>query len=54
MGDERDQGAAENLMRTDDLQKVLPLLDCLEPRERKIIDARFGLDGQKPRTLEEV
>ncbi len=42
------------MIRTDDLQKVLPLLDYLDPRERKIIDARFGLDGQKPRTLEEV
>jgi RNA polymerase primary sigma factor len=26
----------------------------LDERERKIIDARFGLNGQKPKTLEEV
>ena len=30
------------------------LLDVLDNRERKIIDARFGLEGQKPKTLEEV
>lgn len=26
----------------------------LDERERRVIDARFGLAGQKPRTLEEV
>ena len=30
------------------------LLTVLDERERKIIDARFGLNGQKSRTLEEV
>ena len=30
------------------------LLDCLDERERKIIDERFGLDGRKAMTLEEV
>ena len=30
------------------------LLEVLDERERKIIDARFGLNGQKPKTLEEV
>lgn len=30
------------------------LLAALDERERKIIDARFWLNGQKPRTLEEV
>lgn len=30
------------------------LLDILDDREQRIIDARFGLDGQKPKTLEEV
>ncbi|MEZ5430976.1 MAG: sigma factor-like helix-turn-helix DNA-binding protein [Verrucomicrobiales bacterium] len=30
------------------------LLAVLDERERKIIDARFGLNGQKPKTLEEV
>ena len=30
------------------------LLDTLDEREHRIIDARFGLDGKKPMTLEEV
>lgn len=30
------------------------LLSVLDARERSIIDARFGLNGQKPKTLEEV
>jgi RNA polymerase primary sigma factor len=34
--------------------EVGDLLDVLDSRERKIIDARFGLNGGKPRTLEEV
>lgn len=54
MGDDRDLGAAENLIKLDDARKLLPLLDCLDERERKIIEARYGLDGQKARTLEEV
>jgi len=30
------------------------LFEVLDEREQKIIDARFGLAGQKPKTLEEV
>ena len=30
------------------------LLEVLDDRERKIIFSRFGLDGGKPKTLEEV
>ena len=30
------------------------LLEVLDEREHRIIDARFGLDGRKPMTLEEV
>jgi RNA polymerase sigma factor (sigma-70 family) len=33
------------------LEKVL---DRLPPRERKLLDLRFGLDGDRPHTLEEV
>ena len=36
------------------LSQLDGLLTVLDERERKIIDARFGLAGQKPRTLEEV
>jgi RNA polymerase primary sigma factor len=30
------------------------LLEALDPREKKIILQRFGLDGGKPKTLEDV
>jgi DNA-directed RNA polymerase sigma subunit (sigma70/sigma32) len=34
--------------------EVSALLEVLDDRERKIILQRFGLDGGKPKTLEEV
>ena len=33
---------------------VRDLLEELEPREAEILNARFGLNGDKQRTLEEV
>ncbi len=43
------------LLRDKDLRdEVGDLLDTLDERERKIINSRFGLDGEKPSTLEEV
>ena len=38
----------------ENLRHVLSLLDRLDERERKIITLRFGLNGERPRTLEEV
>jgi len=43
------------ILRDKDLRdEVGDLLDVLDDRERKIINCRFGLDGQKTKTLEEV
>ena len=43
------------LLRDKDLRdEVGDLLDTLDDRERRIINCRFGLDGEKPLTLEEV
>ncbi len=56
VADENAQTPLEQLSR----KNMLKLLDAkllnsvLDERECKIIDARFGLSGQKPRTLEEV
>src|SRR5437773_2204936 len=36
------------------LGEVDGLLEVLDPREKKIISQRFGLDGGKPKTLEDV
>jgi len=35
-------------------QEVRDIVDELDPREAEILMMRFGLDGSKPRTLEEV
>ena len=32
----------------------LPLLNALDPLERKVITARFGLDGRPSRTIKEL
>jgi RNA polymerase primary sigma factor len=42
--------ASENLRR----ENVRRALDALPPREREVIEMRYGLRGQKARTLEEV
>jgi len=43
------------MLRDKDLHsEVGDLLDILDDRERRIINSRFGLDGKKPKTLEEV
>jgi RNA polymerase primary sigma factor len=43
--------AAETTFRKETLVKVL---DMLSPRERAVLELRYGLDGQTPRTLDEV
>ena len=54
VGDEDAQTPFE-LLRDKNLRDgVSELLEVLDDRERRIIFQRFGLDGGKPRTLEEV
>jgi RNA polymerase primary sigma factor len=43
--------AAEIAMRRELLSKIL---SKLAPRERRVLELRYGLDGQHPRTLDEV
>ncbi len=46
---------AEDELKIQSLRERLNMaLKMLSPRERKVIELRFGLDGKKPRTLEEV
>jgi RNA polymerase primary sigma factor len=42
---------AETAMRKEALKKVLSMLS---PRERAVLELRYGLDGKPPRTLDEV
>jgi RNA polymerase primary sigma factor len=43
--------AAEITMRKETLKRILA---ALSPRERRVLELRYGLDGQHPRTLDEV
>jgi RNA polymerase primary sigma factor len=54
VGDDSAVDPAENLSDKDLQEEVADLLGVLDDRERKIINSRFGLDGGKARTLEEV
>ena len=54
IGDEKAQTPLELLSHKNMHMQLDDLLEVLDERERKIVDARFGLGGQKPKTLEEV
>lgn len=54
VGDEMAVDPFEQLRDKNLQEEVGDLLDQLDERERKIINARFGLDGSEPITLEEV
>jgi len=54
VGDEEAADPFEMLRDKDLRDEVGDLLDLLDDRERRIINSRFGLDGSKPKTLEEV
>jgi RNA polymerase primary sigma factor len=54
VGDEAAVDPFENLSEKNLQVEVGDVLDKLDPRERRIINERFGLDGAEPITLEEV
>ena len=54
VGDTEAQDPFEMLRDKDLRDEVGDLLDVLDDRERRIINCRFGLDGKKAKTLEEV
>jgi RNA polymerase primary sigma factor len=54
IGDERALNPLDILAHRNMHDQLDGLLEVLDERERKIIDARFGLNGQKSKTLEEV
>tara|TARA_R110000850_G_scaffold150491_4_gene273077 strand:+ start:2143 stop:3021 length:879 start_codon:yes stop_codon:yes gene_type:complete len=54
IGDEKARTPLELLSHKNMHMQLDDLLEVLDERERKIVDARFGLAGQKPKTLEEV
>ena len=54
VGDENALSPFELLRDKTLRQEVRDILEELEPREAEILTLRFGLDGNKPKTLEEV
>ncbi len=52
--DEDSDSPDEQLEGETTIARMLELVDCLDGRERTIIKLRFGLDGERPWTLEEV
>jgi len=54
IGDDEAQTPFELLRDKNLLGEVEGLLEVLDPREKKIISQRFGLDGGEPKTLEDV
>jgi RNA polymerase primary sigma factor len=54
IGDDEAQTPFELLRDKNLLGEVDGLLEALDPREKKIISQRFGLDGGEPKTLEDV
>jgi RNA polymerase primary sigma factor len=52
--DERAKGAAELLIESDDLERILGRIDKLDDREALVIRMRFGLEPYSPMTLREV
>ena len=54
VGDVEAQDPFEMLRDKDLRDEVGDLMGLLDDRERRIINSRFGLDGKKPKTLEQV
>jgi RNA polymerase primary sigma factor len=52
--DETVRGPADETSRTLLHEQMADILDSLSPRERQVLSLRFGLDGGKSHTLEEV
>jgi RNA polymerase sigma factor (sigma-70 family) len=54
LADERSSSPLETLDRGLRLKAILRWLEELKPKERLVITRRFGIDGEDPRTLEEI
>ena len=54
LGDSATPGPDQELIRIEEINQLLSLLDTLSERERRVLKLRFGLDGEPVRTLDEV
>ena len=42
------------MLNRERMQKVLAAVQLLEPREKTVLKLRFGMDGERRRTLKEI
>lgn len=54
ISDSKSKMPDEILDSKESVRYLVSLLDELDPRERKVIRLRYGLDGKRPRTLDEI
>jgi RNA polymerase primary sigma factor len=47
-------GPDQEMIKVEDIEQLLELIDSLNERERQVIKMRFGLNGEPLKTLEEV
>ncbi|MFO7820590.1 MAG: RNA polymerase sigma factor RpoD/SigA [Lentisphaeria bacterium] len=52
--DEDSTTPAEDLLQAESFEHLQEILDVLDDRERLVIVKRFGLDGDRPKTLQEL
>jgi RNA polymerase primary sigma factor len=43
-----------NIVKADDLNQVMGLIDRMDKREAAVLRLRFGLEGEEPKTLKEI
>ena len=52
--DEKTPAPDADLTESDSIRRALDLLDDLDAREKTILELRFGLTGEEPKTLKEI
>ena len=52
--DNRTDTPEAEMGKSDDLKKVLALLEKMDPREASVLRMRFGLNDEEPKTLKEI
>lgn len=52
--DDTEPAPDQQLIKLEDVENLLSLLETLTEREQKVLRLRFGLDGEPIRTLDEV
>ena len=54
ISDEASPSPAEEMVKVEDVEQLLRLINTLSERERKVICLRFGIGGEPVRTLDQV